>query len=362
MTRPNGLTLGLLIALSGALPSRPARAESAARYSLVYSAPADCPNEQAFVQAIEARAPLATRSETSPGDVVFEAHIRAESGVSRGFLLVRLAGGGETRRDVPDASCDEIVASMAVIAALVIEGLSGSSPAATTTENNAGTNPKPTPAPTSPPPAPKPPLAPTARAPARAPPPTPPPLNRQPASQQREPASAWRVGLAAGVGIESAIFPEPAPVFAAGIDVSARSTAVFSPSARISGLYAQSGDKFTADGTARFQWLAARLALCPVLYRKQSFSLRPCVELDAGELRGEGDATTNGRTASLFWFGAGTALHAELAFGQVLALNAELGGRVLAQPGEFKFLPDTLAHDTRRLSLGALLGLVARLP
>jgi hypothetical protein len=368
VTRRNRPIFGLAIALASASSSGLALAAPRVSYSLEYKASENCPNEEAFVQAIQVRAPVATRTEAATAQVVFEAHISAASGFSRGFLLVRLAGGEATRRDVPDASCSEIVASMAVIAALVIEGLSESG-------RDAPATPLPSEA------------VPPASAPSeseKVPPPSAKPVDpkRAPAARLRpaerlprdasssvqmalpqSPASGVRWGLTVATGFESASAHELTPALAFGVEVSARRRVKRSASARLTGLYAQSDTQHTDDGTARFRWLAARVALCPFWFGEGSVALRPCVELDAGELRAKGGDTTNPQTPSLLWLGGGAALHGEIGLGPVLALEGQLGGRVLARPGRFVFLPnDTLAHDTGRFSLGALIGLVVRLP
>jgi hypothetical protein len=229
----DGAAIELAIALAGALLARPARSEAPVSYALEYTAGKNCPDEQAFVQAIQARAPLSTRGDKSSANVVFEAHVSTESGVSRGFLLVRPAGGGVTRRDVPDASCDEIVASMAVIAALVVEGLSEASSAQPPADV-----PKPIESRTTPPP------PATAAQPTRAPPvvaaspkrPTRRPASGRPEERPRTEADhGVRLGLAAGAGIESAIAPELVPAFAVGVDLTLRSRTVLSPNVRLSG-------------------------------------------------------------------------------------------------------------------------------
>jgi hypothetical protein len=366
VTRRHRLVFGLAIALPSASASVPALAAPPVSYSLEYKASENCPNEEAFVQAIQVRAPVATRTEAATAQVVFEAHIGAESGFSRGFLLVRLAGGEATRRDVPDASCTEIVASMAVIAALVIEGLSESGRDAPAPPlPSEGVPPASAPSEKVPPPSARP------FDPKRAPPARPRPAEGLPRDASsgartplpRSPAAGVRAGLTAATGFESAAAHELTPALAIGIEVSARHRDKRSPSARLTGLYAQSDIKQTDDGTARFRWLAARLALCPFWFGAGSFALRPCVELDAGELRGKGDETTNPQTPSLLWLGGGAALHGEIALVPVLAVEGQLGGRVLARPGRFVFRPnDTLAHDTGRFSAGALVGVVVRLP
>jgi hypothetical protein len=362
--------------LASASSSGLALAAPPVSYSLEYKASENCPNEEAFVQAIQVRAPVASRTEAITAQVVFEAHISAESGFSRGFLLVRLAGGEATRRDVPDASCGEIVASMAVIAALVIEGLSESGRDGPATPlPNEGVPPASAPSDRGPPPSAPPARAPAASAkavdPMRAPAARPHPAEGLPGGASsgariplpQSPAASVRAGLTAATGFESASAHELTPALAIGIEVSARRRDKRSPSARLTGLYARSDVQPTADGTARFRWLAARLALCPFWFGEGSVALRPCIELDAGELQGKGDDTTNPQTQSLLWLGGGTAVHGEIGLGPVLALEGQLGGRVLARPGRFVFRPnDTLAHDTGRFSVGALIGIVVRLP
>jgi hypothetical protein len=370
VTGRSAFAIGLAIAKAFAFPG-PALAQTPVTYSLDYRPAENCPNEDGFVQAIQARAPGARRTEAGSAQVVFEAHVSAESGISRGFLLVRLAGGGVTRRDVPDASCNEIVTSMAVIAALVIEGSSASAtespappwPGATApSESVPGASAPPAKTPT---PAAKPGEA---AKPAPAAPPFPVDTTRADALSsprlplRQTPATAVRAGLSVAVGFESATAHELTPALAVGIEISARAPDGWSPSARLSGLYSQSGRQERPDGTARFRWLAARLALCPFSFTRANSALRPCVELDAGELRGEGDDTTNAQTPSLLWLAGGAALHGELGLGPVLALEGQLGARVLAEPGRFVFLPNDTAHETGRVSLGALIGLVARLP
>lgn len=90
--------------------------------------------------------------------------------------------------------------------------------------------------------------------------------------------------------------------------------------------------------------------------------MRPCVELDLGQLQGKGDNTVNSRTQSVFWAGVGPSAHLEVELGSVLSIEGQLGARILADADDFLFLPDTEVHDMSRVSYGALLGLVARLP
>jgi hypothetical protein len=151
------------------------------------------------------------------------------------------------------------------------------------------------------------------------------------------------------------------PGIAGGIDVSADTDEQFAPRLRLSGLYIASR-RDTADGTARFQWLAARLALSPLRFQRGFFTLRPALELDAGSFQGRGEDTRNARTQALLWLAAGPALHLEGELGRIVSLEAQVAARALARNDQFVFKPDTEAFDMPRVSFGAVLGLVARLP
>jgi hypothetical protein len=115
---------------------------------------------------------------------------------------------------------------------------------------------------------------------------------------------------------------------------------VWSPNARLSGLYVESGLEQTDDGDAQFFLFTARLALCPVSLTEASLSVRPCLELDLGQLEGRGEDTINAQDPSLLWAAVGPALHLEVALGRSVALEGQLGTRALAKPGsQFLFLP-----------------------
>jgi hypothetical protein len=354
---------GLLVLLAAVGAGSFARAAERVGFAVDYDAPASCPDEAAFVAAILGRAPGAERVAAVSAAFAFEVHIAEQAGTARGYLLVRPPSGLVSRRDVPDASCAEIVASMAVIAALVIEGgtaeevdaappaSAAAPPAAPAREPAAPAIERPLPA-----------------RPERNPPPKrePPPVSRPaPAPLPMATAGAtglrWRPGLALGVVIESAAAPTLVPGIAVGADLSADTDASFAPSARLTGFYVGSR-RSTADGAADFQWLAVRLALSPLRWQKGALAVRPAVELDLGELRGTGENTVRGRTQSVFWLAVGPALHLEAELGRVVSLEAQLGARALRRNDRFLFSPDTEVYDMPRVSFGAILGAVARWP
>ncbi len=362
----------LLVALALSCVALPAPAAPKLSFALDYDAPPSCPDAAEFAASITARAPGSERvADPSLAGFVFEAHISELAGVARGYLLVRPASGAVSRRDVPDASCAEIVASMAVIAALVLEDVTGEDQAPTSNAPPAApTAPTPSaPVPTAPPPTavppppaqrpPPPPRPPAPRAPPAAPVPLPPAPPRREAAQ---PAGwHWRPGLAVGAVVESGAGPTLAPGLAVGLDVSAETPEVLAPSARLTGLYVTS-QRDTPDGLGKFQWLSARVAICPLRWRLGVSALRPCVELDLGQLQGRGEDTLNGQTQSLFWLAIGPAAHLEVELGRFFAIEGQLGARVLGDADTFKFLPDTEVYEMPRISYGGLLGLVARLP
>lgn len=96
-----------------------ARAEVAPeRIALVYTAPADCPDADAFFAGIHARA-NAVRAEH--GDRTFRVSVTSDAAVVRGELEVAAADGTTTTREVSGATCAETVTALALVAALAIE-------------------------------------------------------------------------------------------------------------------------------------------------------------------------------------------------------------------------------------------------
>lgn len=326
------------------LASSPAYAQSTAAdrsYSLDYRAPATCPDAAQVRQAIEARASGANVAESAHAAVRFTLQF---SSAGDSALWVDLPEGSFRRAFHAD-SCAEAVASMAVIAAMVLETAPAQRKAlaefpATEMPGSSGgvvdaaTVPKPPEAlPES-----LPPPLPAAVAPA--------PLvaaaDRKPRSQD---ALSW--AAFAGGSLETAVAPSAPFGFSAGVEIWRTLSAWWSPGLRLSVLSTAAADIQATDGDAQFRLTAGRLAACP--FRKalgSAVRILPCADFELGSLRASGGgAALNPTSRTMLWAAPGASLRAQLNLSQAVALEAGAGVKLLLRRDRFIFNPSSLVYQ-----------------
>jgi hypothetical protein len=333
--------LGLLVFARVALAADGERQPAdPVRFHVTYAADEGCPTQAEFRHGVETRALRAEATDAEQASVGLAVTLRRDGERTAGVLVVTLPDGTSSERRVSDASCEAAAASLAVVSALALDAL----------QSEAG---PPSEASTKPPAPPVP--AATAREPPSAmgsPPPEPPVVPRRPKR-----GVALRI-RAQGLW-ESAVAPRlPLGVLAGG-ELSSRAPGVFAPSVGLAGLVTLSGRATTSVGAASFRLLAARLSACPLrLGLTAGISLRPCLELDAGALRGTPDETVrNGTRRTMPWLAGGLGLRGELSLGAGLALDASAAGRGLVRHDAFVLRPGLPVYDVPPLSVGASLGL-----
>jgi hypothetical protein len=360
MAAAGGTNIGLLILMwagfAGAATPPPVDAERG--YSLDYQAGAGCPDAAALTQAIETRTPGARREAPDHAGVKLRVELR-DDGTST--LWVELPEGS-SRREFPRAACADAVASMAVIASMVLEADASERVAATQSVMDQVQ-------PAAPPPLPAPaPLESAARAGPATPAPNAPSSPKAIHAPEPSTQSArFRLALSAGALLESAV-AKGAPVGGSvGI------TGWFEPAlpslwlAQVRAeLVATLPATVQADqGAVELGLVAGRLHVCPLRLPVvgSRLSLVPCLSGDLGRLRAEGTGNTlNPRPATMTWVGLGGTARAQLALGRVVSLESWLGLRGLTRADTFVFNPGFLAYKVPHWSLGAGLGLAASLP
>jgi hypothetical protein len=189
-----------------------------------------------------------------------------ESGV-RGQLTTRTLTGTVTQREVPGPNCREVESAMALIAALMVDPLAGS------------------------------------------------PERKKPGAQLPErptaPATAKQSNLSIRLDARLTARTAVAPglSWGAGLGVMlTHETSRFRPSLALSGQYAKASTS-QASGSARFEWVAAQLLVCPLGLRPaDAWDARICGLFRAGRLRGAGFDTDEPATKSVFWSSAGAQL------------------------------------------------------
>jgi hypothetical protein len=313
---------------SGVCSAASAEAPTPVRFSLEYVAADGCPGPAAFEAALQARLPSAERA--SPGNGVARLHVHLGSpsdGESR-EIWGDLPDGTSFQRAVPDASCAEALASMAVIAAMALEG----NPDAPATLSDA------------------------------APPETPQPVKGSPSLQTERnlvsrkaplaegPRTAqpvarpfWDWSGAVGGGIASGVAESVAPEFAVGVEARYRSRAFFSPAWRLSGVYAARSSDWSTAIETHFRLLAARLAGCPAWFDRSAWFVTACAELELGALRGSASGNANAvahtQSRAMPWLTTGLVARGGLRLGAALSLEANASGRRLWVRDRFTFRP-----------------------
>ena len=343
-----------------ALPSTPPEQRS---FALDYHAHAGCPDALSMVAAIQARSPKATSVARQSAAVQLTVELAAD-GQSR--LWVDLPEGSFRRQFLAE-TCDEAVASMALIASMVLEaepaqrsamtelaplavppgeteGSSPSEPAAAATVAEAP------PAPPTPPASPR---SPAAR-------PTSPPQAPSPQSDSARP----RWALAAGGALETAVAPSPPFGGVAGFEGRLDRATPWSPSVRLELMATLKSTVQTSAGDGSFRLVAGRLHGCPLqLALARSFRLVPCALVEVGSLQAQGGgAALNVQAPSMLWLGFGAALRAQLDLTAAFALEGTLNATALAEQAKFVLLRSSLVYQVPVGSFGAGLGILLRLP
>lgn len=323
-------------------------AEPDRSYSLVYDAPAGCPDRGALLTAIGTRAPSALLRD-GDAELAFDVRLVAVGELASGMLSVRFRTGERFEREVPAARCEDVTTSMAIMAGLLLSG---------------ALLPEPAPAPSEP--------APEARPDAPAPPPpavearrAPPP----PATSEPRPAPTSATRLRAGVFLDGrldfAVAPFPAFGAGGGLDALLESDSWFAPSVRVGFVYVTGSASEPPLGGARLVLRAVTLRACPVrLPFGSAFAFYGCGWFEGGLLTASPRATPGAtEDASMTWLGLGGAGRLEAAVSRHVALEAEVGAFGLVQHDAFVVQPgDVNVYTVPAFSGAFSLGVVARWP
>ncbi|HKY39339.1 MAG TPA: hypothetical protein VJN18_25550 [Polyangiaceae bacterium] len=349
-----GVTLGVLGTGLLAATSGLAQAPAADRaFSLDYSAPAECPDGLTLVTAVQARTEHAALVPADVAAVRFTARLLEDG---RTKLDVDLPEGS-FRREF-SAPCQDALASIAIIAAMVLETeptqrkslieRPSESPAAE------AAFPAEEPAPASPAPKPTDPTPPKPVAPASPP----------PARPRAPPPDRLVLAALAGGGMETAVAPTPPLGVSVGLEGFLDRTSSWAPSVAAGMFATTTSTHTTSEGEGQFRLFAGHVRACgwrlPI---GAPFRLMPCLVVEAGSLYASGGgAVVNVRTPSMPWLAGGAVLRVQLDLARALALEASGGLKVLARRDRFVFRPGRLVYEVPRWSAGLGLGLSLRLP
>ncbi len=228
---------------------------------LTYSAPAGCPDADAFFAALAARAPAARvdASDVREFRVTF-----VDDGARTTGTLAVISGDDVTSREVSGATCAETVSALALVAALAVEERA-SRPAVVI---RTGRDP--------------------------VPPPPPPPVSPSPAPR-------WRVAVGSGIEVESGV----APGTILGVPVFVRiDRGTDGPGLRVGLTRSEQDDVIMSAGAAAFRWTVGWADACPIARRAGRVSGRACAGVEAGVLEGSGTSVDSPATDQRPWVAA----------------------------------------------------------
>jgi hypothetical protein len=250
--RPAALTVLAAVWLTG---NRAQGAEVQQAVRVAYTAPAGCSSRVVFVHELMSRTSRVRVVEDTEPAAIFAVDLADRGARVRGELRLIEPDGGETTRVVDGASCEEVVAALALIAAVLVD------PESLTRAT--------TPAPTAP---------------------MPPP--------------SWRFapGLAAGAALATAVGPGLAfgPWLELGLEVEQNGRR--GPSVALAVEYLKNPTQTTAAGDADFSTTLGRLSVCPLRWPSTGPLFGSvCGAFEAGSVHAAGSHTLGEHRYSVLW-------------------------------------------------------------
>jgi hypothetical protein len=353
-------TLAVLAAAGVLLLGSSARAQATnLSAELEFASEAPCPDRVAFMRSVEAR--VGRSIQWGPGGFAFQVRVSRQGDEFRGHLLAR-SGRYVTERDLAGKNCEDVVAGLALVAALALDPNAStapqgvpSAPQRAQSADSQGARPEGIAKPAQPPQK-EPPQPPT-------PPPAvlPPPPRSSPLFFPTRQASAdYAISVLGTVGVDAG--PAPAALIALGPKVLAElySPSIWQPSFSLAFGYAKTGFLGSEDPAADFRWLVVRLSACPIgaeIVREGR--LRACVLGDLGSMTAQGRVgavPVTERTTQLWAAsGAGTTF----SYHPISPLFVEIGAGALyawKQPTYLFVEPENVVHEVPAFAFTAQFG------
>ena len=307
-----GVALPALVVLGLATPE--AGAEGEPGWLESYRAPPACPPAWSFREQVEQRL---------SGDLDALSRVRVSVTILqdrssdtvrplwRSELSLGQPGQPATSTEVADGSCGALVQALALVVALRVDA------------------------------APDPETLATVPAPSEAP-----PIDRGALPTGVPESRPFRVGAAVLGSVRSPLGPEPALGVGLGVTLQWAQADFWAPRLEVSASRLETGEvERPRETTVRFDALLASASLCPVrLLGSEAFWLRPCVELEAGQLTGRGGGRSlvgRAEASRAPWLAAGASLRAAaIPWAGPIELSAGFGASFPLLRHEFYFAPN----------------------
>lgn len=275
--------------------------------------------------------------EAAAGEPAVQIHVRVErrGGMSHGTITL-VAGGERAQRAASSVSCDRVLAGLAVMAAIGLEG--GDVPSPPVPESRPAV-----PEPSPPVPEPRPPIP---EEEALGAPPTSSTHGRETGHRQddRSP-SAPRPRYGVGFGTSVEVSANRSAVVTPRVFAQLTIPSSLAPFLRLGVGRSFRSNTVSAWGTVGIQWSEATLLACADILRQEKLGLAPCLNADAARLEAVVIEPLPSRTRSALWLSAGSSVR--LAWRPLPAVSFELfgGARIPLIRNQLLFEPATLVYE-----------------
>jgi hypothetical protein len=267
------------------------------RIRLTYDAVASCPDREQLVALIAAHAQVIVVDD--PGARGFAVSIVADADGLRGELSI--AGAV---RDVRGATCDEVVAAIALVAALAIEEQA----------------PKPEP--------------------------------RVVTPVVPDPERRWRLAAGGGVGM----FTGMAPTARMGAPIFLEAAREHGPQLRLAFDLTTRDDVIDDAGSTSFRWTAGRIDGCPFVWERGAFELAPCLGLELGVTNARGVDVAMAAASDRPWITPAAILRLGVRFGRAtVAAEGSVGAPLVRD--RFLIGPDVTVYQVPAIATNLALTL-----
>jgi len=294
--------------------------------AIAYDADPGCPPVNVFFDQVRARTQRVRRAERDEAALSLRVTARITDSAAIGRLEVQTTSDEVTARAMSAPECDELVAALALVAALSIDpdASMDTSPGAPTPD--AGVS------------------AARLEGEQEEPPPSLAPLPREriaaPASVAAPPRGTWSAG--GGGWLHGGALPGVALGGRAWLETAAGDRGTWSPAARLSVGAAATFAVVLGPAKARFQLYTARLDGCPTSLRFGGVvGFEPCLLIEGGALRGEGADVSIPRSATSLWLATGPLGRLKVRIGSHVTVELESGVVVPLSRPTMTFQGDT---------------------
>jgi len=296
---------------------------------LSYSAPSSCADTDAFAAQVRARSPRIRFGDSGDRSLRVRVEIGRKAVVGR--LVLRDADGTDHERQVRGHACAEVVAGLALVAAIAIDPLAASAdagppPAVTYEAFDAGDL-----------------ETPDASADATI----------EDDASAEETDAHFSGSIAANAEIATGVLPNVLFAVPVSFELSRETDSLFAPAVRVR-FAASAGNTHTAGTGADFWWVSGELDVCPVAQRVGNFRFQLCARTEVGARNASGYGVTPSRTSLRGAAALGPILDIRLFFGRFFV---DLEGGALFSLGQDHYFLDPNIEVFRAPLIGARAGL-----